>query len=56
MEQEQGYYLAEEHDDAEYVKRREALAYQYVTLPAYGSLAYWRVVEETDATFALPIE
>ncbi len=56
MEREQGYYLAEEHDNAEYVKRRKALAYQYITLPAYGSLAYWRVVEETDATFALPIE
>jgi RNA polymerase sigma factor (sigma-70 family) len=56
VEQAQGYYLAEEHDDAEYVKRREALAYQYITLPAYGSPAYWRVVEETDAAFALPLE
>ncbi len=56
MEREQVHDLADEHDDAEYVKRRQAYAYQYSTLPEYGSLAYWRVVEETDAMFALPIE
>lgn len=56
MEREQVHYLANEHDDAEYIKRRQAFAYLYSTLPAYGSHAYWRVVEENDATFALPIE
>jgi RNA polymerase sigma factor (sigma-70 family) len=56
VEREQVHYLADEHDDAEYVKRRQAYAYQYSTLPEYGSLAYWRVVEENDAMFALPIE
>ncbi|MEO8974103.1 MAG: sigma factor-like helix-turn-helix DNA-binding protein [Ktedonobacteraceae bacterium] len=56
LEREQVHSMAGERDGAEIIKRREAFAYQYSTLPAYGSLAYWRVVEETDSTFALPLE
>lgn len=56
MEREQAHGMTHESDDAEFVKRRQAFAYQYSTLPAYGSLAYWRVVEENDTMLALPLE
>lgn len=56
LELEQGHSMVAERDDAEVVRRRQTLAYQYSTLPAYGSLAYWRVVEENNTPFALPLE
>ena len=59
MEREQVYCTDDDQDNAEYVKRRQVFAYQYSTLPEYGSLAYWRVVETTDAggvQFILPME
>lgn len=56
MKREQAHDMTYESDDAEFVKRRQAFAYQYSTLPAYGSLAYWRVVEENATTFALHLE
>lgn len=49
MEREQVYCAENEHDDAEYVKRRQTFAHLYATLPEYGSLAFWQAIETTDA-------
>jgi len=56
VEREQVYRTDDDQDNAEYVKRRQVLTYQYSTLPEYGSLAYWRFVETNDAESALPLE
>jgi len=56
VEREEAHPIAGESDVAELTKRRQAFAYQYRTLPVYGSLAYWHVVEENDTTVALPLE
>ena len=37
-------------------RHRMHLAQLYTTLPTYGSVAYWRSVEETDKHRALPLE
>jgi Sigma-70, region 4 len=37
-------------------RHRMHLAQLYTTLPTYGSVAYWRSVEETDMHRALPLE
>jgi RNA polymerase sigma factor (sigma-70 family) len=56
VELQETHHIADGSDDAEFIKRRQAFAYQYSTLPEYGSLAFWRVVEESDTMFALPLE
>jgi len=42
--------------DDEVVRRRNYLADVYNSLPAYGSNAFWRIVEEPDVRLALPLE
>jgi hypothetical protein len=42
--------------DDEVVRRRSYLAGVYNSLPAYGSNAFWRIVEEPDVRLALPLE
>jgi len=42
--------------DSEVTRRRSVLADVYNTLPAYGSLAFWSAVEETDLQGAVPLE
>ncbi|MHB8597337.1 MAG: sigma factor-like helix-turn-helix DNA-binding protein [Ktedonobacteraceae bacterium] len=41
--------LAQSDENAQFVRRRQAFAYLYAVLPEYGSLAFWQVVEATDA-------
>ncbi len=36
--------------------RRAMLTQLYGSLPAYGSRAFWRIIEESDAQTALPFE
>ena len=42
--------------DSEVTRRRSILADAYNTLPAYGSMAFWRAVEEPDLQAAVPLE
>ena len=37
--------VEDDDGDIELVKRRRGLAERYDALPAYGSVAYWKVVE-----------
>jgi len=49
--------LKEDHSDREEViQRRITLANWYDTLPAYGSDAYWRAIEQPDLPQSLPLE
>ena len=49
---------AEERDDreGELARRRGVLVSMYCALPAYGSTAFWSVIEEPDMRLALPLE
>jgi DNA-directed RNA polymerase specialized sigma24 family protein len=42
--------------DGEVARRRAVLADVYDTLPSYGSMAFWRTVEEPDLQAAVPLE
>jgi DNA-directed RNA polymerase specialized sigma24 family protein len=44
-----------EHEEL-FGQHRIHLARLFATLPSYGSPAYWRVLEEPDTHFALPLE
>ncbi len=53
---EQKFSQIEEDADRGLIRRRIELANVYQTLPEYGSIEFWKIMEEPDVKTALPLE
>jgi len=53
---EQKFSQIEEDADRGLIRRRIELANVYQTLPEYGSMEFWKIIEEPDIKAALPLE